>query len=113
MIDTFLSGNNSDIINLFQSILLSQGLQQLKVFYSAPNVFDSFNNARPYAIKNNAELHGIFEAGADYLKSLEINPISLWSEAGEVTTKRAINDLVEKSIRNSMITDRWRHIEPS
>lgn len=108
LIDTFLSESKSDIIDLFQSTLSSLGLQQIKVAFSVPDVFDSFTNARPYAIKNEAELHGIFEAGANYLKSLQNKPISPWIEAGEITTQRAINDLVEKSIRNCMITDRWR-----
>jgi hypothetical protein len=108
LIDTFLLGSQSDIIDLFQLTLSNLGLQKLEVAFSAPDVFDSFTNARPYVIKNEAELHGIFEAGAGYLKSLQRNPISPWVEAGEITTKQAINDLVEKSIRNSMITDRWR-----
>ena len=108
LIDKFLSESESDIIDLFQSTLLNLGLKQLKVAFSVPNIFDSFTNARPYIIKNEAELHGIFEAGANYLKSLHSNPISPWAEAGEITTERTINDLVEKSIRNCMITDRWK-----
>ncbi|MGZ8222102.1 MAG: hypothetical protein ACXWT0_10680 [Methylobacter sp.] len=108
LIDTFLSESKSDIIDLFQLTLSHLGLQQLKMAFSVPDVFDSFTNARPYVIKNKAELHGIFEAGATYLKSLQSKPISPWIEAGEITTERAINDLVEKSIRNCMITDRWK-----
>lgn len=107
LIDVFLAGSQSDIVDLFQIALSNLGLPKLEIAFSVPDVFETFTNARPYVIKNEAELHGIFEAGASYLRSMEVKPISPWIEAGEITTQRAINDLVEKSIRNRMITDRW------
>lgn len=108
LIDTFLSGSQSEIIDLFQLSLSSLGLQKLEIAFSVPDVFDSFTNARPYAIQNEAELHGIFEAGASYLKYVKANPITPWIEAGESNTERAINDLVEKSIRNRMVMEKWK-----
>lgn len=108
LIDSFLTGNQTDIIDLFQASLSSLGLHKLEIAFSVPAISEAFGNARPYAIQNKAELHGIFEAGTTYLKQVQAAPPSPWIEAGEPTTERVINDLIEKSIRNSMIIDRWR-----
>ena len=108
VIDSFLAGKQTSIIDLFQTALTARGLCKLEIAFSVPDISEAFGNARPYAIQNDRELHGIFEAGATYLKQALASPINPWLEAGEATTERLINDLVEKSIRNSMILDRWR-----
>lgn len=107
LIDSFLSGIQSDIIDLFQFSLSSLGLRKLEHFFSVPNISGFFDNARPYAIQNEAELHGIFEAASTYLIQVQTQPTSQWNEAGEGNSERVINDLVEKSIRNNMIIDSW------
>lgn len=108
LIDLFLSGTPHYITDLFQASLKKLGLRQLGINFFAPDLLASFNNARPYAIQNEAELHGIFEAGNTFLKQMLTTPANLWVEIDEITSERMINDLVEKSIRNSMIVDKWR-----
>jgi hypothetical protein len=108
LIDSFLSGTYTEIINLFQTSLTKLGLQKLGINFSAPDVSAAFDNARPYAIQNEAELHGIFEAGNTYLKQALTTPAILWSEIDKTTSERMVNNLVEKSIRNSMIVNQWR-----
>jgi hypothetical protein len=108
LIDSFLAGRENDIIDSFQKALTMLGLRKLEIAFSVPDVSAAFGNVRPYAIQNDGELHGIFEAGSSYLKEVLAHPAGPWLEAGEDTTERLINDLVEKSIRNSMILDRWR-----
>lgn len=108
VIDSFLAGKQTSIIDLFQTALTARGLSKLEKAFSVPDISEAFSNVRPYMIQNEKELHGIFEAGATYLKQVLANPTSPWLEAGEATTERLINDLVEKSIRNSMILNRWR-----
>lgn len=111
LIDSFLSGTHHDIIDLFQTSLTKLGLRNLDINFSVPDVLEAFNNARPYAIQNEAELHGIFEAGTTYLKQAQVSSgsASSWTHTTEeATTDRIINGLVEKSIRNSMIIDNWR-----
>lgn len=108
VIDSFLAGKQTGIIDLFQTVLNARGLGKLEMAFSVPDISEAFGNVRPYTIQSDKELHGIFEAGATYLKQVLANPTSPWLEAGEATTERLINDLVEKSIRNSMILNRWR-----
>lgn len=110
LIDSLLSGTDNAIIDLFQQSLAKLGIRKLGINFAVPDVSTAFDNARPYAIQNEAELHGIFEAGTNYLKQVQIPTasINIWAKAvGEASTERIINGLVEKSIRNSMIVDRW------
>jgi len=107
LIDAFLSGTHTDIVELFQRSLANLSLRKLDINFSVPDVAAAFDNARPYTIQNEAELHGIFEAGNTYLKKAQTTPANLWIEIEETTSERIINDLVEKSIRNSMIVDQW------
>lgn len=116
LIDSFLSGKHDDIIELFQTSITSLGLKKLDINFAVPDISEAFNNARPYAIQNEAELHGIFEAGTTYIKQAQLSECSpsSWPDVvGEAAAERIINGLVEKSIRNSMIIDNWRtHNEP-
>ncbi len=108
LIDVFLEGKQNNIIDLFQKSLTNLGLRKLEIAFSVPDISEAFDNVRPYAIKDEKELHGIFEAGTTYLQQMLETPKCSWIEAGESTTERVISNLVEKSIRNSMIIDRWR-----
>lgn len=111
LIDSFLSGTQNDLIDLFQKSVAKLGLRKLDINFIVPDVSTAFDNARPYAIQNEAELHGIYIAGTNYLRQAQVPKTSInqWAEAaGEDTTERIINDLVEKSIRNNIIVDRWK-----
>jgi len=107
LINNFLYGTQNNILDLFQKSLTQLSLRQLNINYSVPDVSAAFDNARPYTIRNEAELHGIYEAGSTYLLQAQTNPKNLWTKIEETTKERIINDLVEKSIRNSMIVDHW------
>ena len=105
LIDSFLSEKQNDIINLFQSSLIALGLNELEIAFTIPNITEAFSNTRPYSIQNEKQLHGIFEASTKYLNQLSLNGDE------EIDAERVINNLVEKSIRNSMIVDHWRDCE--
>ena len=96
----FLSGKPNNIVELFQKSLAALNLNKLEVLFSEPDISDSFQNTRPYNINNEGELHGIFSASTNYLSELT-------DEKDKFDTERIINNLVEKSIRNSMIVDQW------
>lgn len=106
LIDAFLEGKPSSIIDLFQKSLVSLGLHKLEIAFSVPDISEAFDNARPYAIKDERELHGVFEAGTTYLQQM-FETKTPWIEAEEASTERVISNLVEKSIRNSMIVNSW------
>lgn len=106
LIDLFLSKQQNEIISLFQNALTTLNLIKLELAFKIPDVTEAFSNTRPYSIQNEKELHGIFEASATYLNQLSLNSDE------EIDTERVINNLVEKSIRNSMTVDRWRDCGP-
>ncbi len=106
-IAAFLAGNKTQIIGLFDNALQLLGLPTLTIRYSKPDIRPFLNNIRPYPIANEPELHGLIEAGWEYLSAAHKDGDSPWTELGEEKTDRIINDVIEKSIRNWMIKTRW------
>jgi hypothetical protein len=107
LIDCFITNQNHPLIGLFQESLSCWKLPKLAIAFSVPDIAEAFDNFRPYPIKNTAELHGLFEAAADYLNRTLSGSQNPWPETQEAEAERIVNDLVEKSIRNFMITERW------
>lgn len=108
-ISTFLSGKSNHIIELFSNALQSLDLPELTIRYTKPEIGACFNNIRPYSIASSSELHGVLEAGWEFLQSIHSNKNPQWSDLNEEKTDRVINDLVEKSIRNWMVISKWRN----
>lgn len=106
-IDDFLKGRLNENIELFSKALAYLKLPELKIRFNKPNIAASFNNIRPYKIRNDEELHGIQEAGWEFLENILNSPDPPWSLMDEFEPDRIVNDLVEKSIRNSMIRRKW------
>ena len=59
-----------------------------------------------------AELYGIFTGGWDYLFDQISNRTAPWIDNGADVhgIERTVNDLVEKSIRNFEIRERWKSV---
>ncbi|MBY0270336.1 MAG: hypothetical protein K2X06_10730 [Burkholderiales bacterium] len=108
-IEALLAGNTTTIIEVFQKALTSLRLPELAVRYKRPNVNAAFNNVRPYAIANDAEVHGILEAGTEYLQVAETRRSDPWKNCKDEDVEKVINDLIEKSIRNRMVAVRWEN----
>ncbi|RII28477.1 MAG: hypothetical protein CXR31_00920 [Geobacter sp.] len=106
-LNAFLESRNNTQIDRINNVLLQLGKPLLALKYTKPALTDCFDNLRPYTFKNTNELHGIFEAGFDYLQSVQSAPNQLWSKFDEFKRDKVVNDLVEKSIRNKMITEEW------
>jgi len=106
-INEFLNGIDNPIVNLCNFALSGRSLPQLQVRSRLPCVGAAFDNMRPCAFSTKEEVHGVFEAALKYLKEKVLRPSGPWTHLGEGETTRVINDLVEKSIRNWMITERW------
>lgn len=107
-IEDFLAGKSNEYIDIYQSALAGLSLAPLTVRYATPDVARCFDNMRPYAIKSEKELHGILDAGWEYLARAHQKDHSPWKELEEHEIDRIINDLIEKSVRNWMITEKWR-----
>lgn len=107
VIDDFLTSKPNPIVELFQETLAALTLPSLGIFYTSPNIIDSFDNVRPYAIKDPRELHGIYDAAWSYLCEIWHTPRTQWAQLEQFRREQSVNDLVEKSIRNYMIQEKW------
>lgn len=103
----FLSGAQNAIVDLFQSALLTRGLPALRQQFRMPDVSQSFANVRPHPVADEAELHGVFLAGWQFLQSNPSSRLPAWDGLSSSTVEAATNDLVEKSIRNYMLREAW------
>jgi len=109
-IDTFLKSRNNKSISIIKDTLNTKKLPLLRRRFTSPDITTSFNNIRPYQIQNDRELHGILEAGWKLLQDIEKAPFPPWSKLdNEFEAERIINDLVEKSIRNKMLKQKWAY----
>lgn len=108
VMSAFLDGKDHPIINYFNESLNRLGLPSLQKRYEIPAVEGCFDNIRPYCIRSKGELHGMLEAGWNYLSNLPENSASGLNEiADEFEPARIINDLTEKSIRNMILKEKW------
>jgi len=107
LIDDFLNDRTNPILELLQNSLATRGLKKLSKRYVPVQLDDAFGDVRPYSLKSNEEVYGLFDAGWRYLKSAWTNPTGLWANLAEEDIERIANDLAEKSIRNRMILEGW------
>jgi hypothetical protein len=103
----FLDGTPNSLIDVFQQCLKQQEAPALFKRFSAPDVNECFDNIRPCVISDKRALHGIFSSSWDYLLKVQEDKHSPWQNADENHIATIINDLVEKSIRNYSIREKW------
>lgn len=103
----FIGGNSNPIIDMFQNVLSLLKLPKLTKNYESPDIKKSFNNIRPYMIKNDLELHGILESSWFHLSEALKSKDSPWVHLDEAKIHCIINDLTEKSLRNYSIQESW------
>lgn len=112
MIADFLHGTSNPTIDLLQLATEARTGQRLKPIFLTPDVKGVFDDVLTYKIANERELFGIFLAGWDYFHSQLENPDAPWVDE-QVTfsgIEKTVNDLVEKSIRNYEICERWANV---
>lgn len=105
----FLAGRQNDVVDLCNQALVARNQVALQVRNVLPDVPPAFDNMRPCTLSSKEEVHGILPAALQYLETKIAAPNGLWSHLGEGEITRVINDLVEKSIRNWMIVEKWTH----
>ena len=109
LIDDFLCGKSNQTIELFQDVLRSRKFEPLQIRFTEPNIIPCFENVLPYNIASDPELHGILVSGWKFLKDIHDKKIDNWKTLDEFDADRIVNDLVEKSIRNRIITEKWKN----
>ena len=108
----FISGRQNTLIDLLREAVDSEDIGfKLIPRYTLPNVEACFRDVRPARITQLSELHGLLPAADAFLKTLLMNPgkFTIYPIGGVPPGRRValVNDLVEKSIRNFMISKAW------
>ncbi|RDJ18363.1 hypothetical protein B5K05_01340 [Rhizobium phaseoli] len=108
----FLSGNANPLVNVFQAALNQRNLPSLMRRYIVPAAGSFFDNMRPLKLESVEEIHGIYIAATRYLNDRRANAAGVWTGQPIREIVRIVNDLVEKSIRNYDVTQRWNSGNP-
>jgi hypothetical protein len=107
VIEDFLANRTNAVVELLQQALTNLKMPSLVIRFVEPSVTTAFENIRPYAIRSEQELHGILPAAWTFLEQAGLRHGLPWSQLGDEDVVRIINDLVEKSIRNFSIREKW------
>ncbi len=100
------------MVGLFQTTLAVRKLPALSQRFKLPSLAAPFNDVLPYRFSEDAELYGVFPSGWDYLFDQINNRAAPWIDDGVDVhgIERTVNDLVEKSIRNFEVRERWNSV---
>ncbi len=107
VVDDFLNGTPNIIIDMFNAVLNSNSLPLFKHKTIGIDIAKSFNNIRPYKINNEVELHAFIAESWSFLREMDRAPKDKWNYIPKDQIEKSVNDLVEKSLRNYMIINKW------
>jgi hypothetical protein len=108
IVDDFLEGRTRNEIQVINQALISSGYESLKIRHTEINIKKSdFQNLIPQKITNDSELHGIFKLGWDFWNTSESNFLKKFNPRQKY---HVINNLIEKSISNYTIKQKWQEI---
>ncbi|WP_341232032.1 hypothetical protein [uncultured Methylophaga sp.] len=110
MMSDLINGKTNPTIDLFNQVLTQLGLSELEVRYIIPDIQKEFDDLRPYKIKDQSELHGIYPACWKYYDEALSGNNSNWADYEMREVINVINDLMEKTIRNRMIVTKWEAV---
>jgi len=105
IVNDFIDGKPLEILDEFNHVLSPSSLPALKVRHSNldPKISD-FKNLTPQKLKTPQELHAIFKLAWDVWIDSETNFLKDFEEKERY---HIINNLVEKSISNYTIQEKW------
>lgn len=108
-VDNFLAGKDVDAIPLLKKATKEITGRELQIRYKTISKAD-FENLIPYEIKEDAELHSLFMIGWEMWMD---EKCALRTQFGSSKTYSIINNLIEKSISNYLISALWnKHYVP-
>lgn len=109
IISDFLSGTANPLVDAFQAALHARGAPKLEIRHAAIAVDECLDDIRPIPVSSVHELHGLFPAVWDYLDGVRAGKSKAWTDRGMQypAIDQAVNDLLEKSIRNRSIVEMW------
>lgn len=110
VVKEFLANESNSIVDLCNAALSALKLPTLTPKFSEPVISEYFDNVRPYDIKSKSEIHGLLLAGQKYLVNRIENLDGRWENLSEGEAIRTANDLIEKSLRNWMVKEKWQSV---
>ncbi|WP_457649658.1 hypothetical protein [Profundibacter sp.] len=112
IVDDFLNNRQNDMVDLLQAALKARTGKYLLTRFKKPNISSALDDVVTYKINDDAELFGIFLAGWEYLHDQLEERTAPWIDAkvDSYIIEKTVNDLIEKSIRNFEIRERWKDV---
>ncbi|MFL6623731.1 MAG: hypothetical protein ACJ8NR_14185 [Sulfurifustis sp.] len=107
VIGALLDGKQHSLIEAFNQALTARSQPSLGIRFSRPQVDQCFTDIRPVTLTSDEEVFGLLDSAWDYLDRAAAHNTDPWDKLDESEIERIINDLVEKSIRNRMISEQW------
>lgn len=109
IVDDFLNNNSNFKIIEITDALQSSGCDSFKIRHKKLDINKSdFQKLIPQQISTKEELHYIFKLGWDFWNTSEVNFLKTFTAKQKYNV---INNLVEKSISNYIIKQKWKEIK--
>ena len=113
IVNDFLNNVKNPVVDMFNAVISALHKQgkiispSLTLPLNLLDVKTTFDNVRPFVINNHNEMHAFINSSWQYLCTEWENPTGIWKGLSKESIEKTINDLVEKSIRNVMILEKW------
>ena len=109
MIDDFLTGKPNQMIEVLHKAATARAAKKLEIKFKEPDIAASLNDLITYKINDDSELYGIFPASWNYLHKQLKEHSADWIDdnISDYGIQKTVNDIVEKSIRNYEIRERF------
>ena len=104
VVEDFISETPNDIVTQIIKATKEISNKEIKKRYSKLKSYDDFYNYIPPIIESDAQLHGLFIAGWD----IWFNHREKIAEKNIIKSFKYLNNLIEKSISNYMVTTQWK-----
>jgi hypothetical protein len=111
LVQNFIDSKNDPWIEMFQDACKKTAGNSLEIRYALPDINHCLNDFRPARIGTDAEMHGLFAAGWNFVLNPSVRDTDTWSKIEEFDAFSRVNDLITKTIRNYVIVDKWNSSE--
>lgn len=115
VVNAFLGGGAHPVLDLVQEACRQQAGRDLRLCFTKPSIQGAFDDVRPAELRTTAEVHGLFPVAWDYLTDALDTKRPDWCKVSGFDVSRieaVVNDLVEKSIRNLSVVEKWNNAAP-
>jgi len=109
IIEKFLRGEDCQELNRINLVLKFIKRPTLAINFTIPDITDCFEDIKPYKIMHEKELHGIIPASWAFFDKKASHPTRRWEHLTSYDAEKIINDLVEKSVRNYSVKEKWKN----